>query len=201
MQADSRTVERTEINKDKNMRKGILTILLIAVAVVAQAQKLPNDKARVAEIRQAYTQARKNVEQSEQLMKAGKPANMTVVNSSYTLGEGMGQVTTTYYFTEEEDENIGRSFYEPYFIVNNYNTPGNKYYQEFLYDKENNLIFYFERNEGNETRFYFAKDGEGNEDGLVHEINTNSRTMEPPFASRVGYELKNAFHFLMNREF
>ena len=174
---------------------------MLVLTLGAQAQSSPEAKARVTQIRQAYTQARKNVEQSEQLKKAGKPANMTVVNSSYTLGEGAGTVTTTYYFTQEEDTNLGRYFYEPYFIVNNYNTPGNKYYQEFLFDKEGSLIFYYEKNEGNETRLYFGKDGESNEDGLVYEINSSSRTMEPPFACRVGYELKNAFHFLMNREF
>ena len=49
---------------------------------------------------------------------------------------------------------------------------------------------------------YFGSEAQGaGEEGLVHEINSSSRTMEPSFASRVGYELTNAFHLLMNREF
>ena len=68
------------------------------------------------------------------------------------------------------------------------------------FDKEGNLMFYYEKNDGRETRLYFDKNGES-EEGVVYEINTSSRTMEPPFAHRVGGELRNAFHFLMNREF
>lgn len=183
------------------MRKTIMMILLLTLAVVAQAQKTPAAKARVAQTRQAYAEARKNVTKAERLHQEGKPANMTIVNSSYTLGDGAGKVTTTYYYTQEEDTLLGRYFYEPYFIVNNYNTPGNKYYQEFLYDKDLGLIFYYEKNEGNETRLYFGKDDEIDDEGLAYEINTNGRMMEPSFAFRVGYELSNAFHLLMNREF
>lgn len=183
------------------MRKTLLMFLLLTIAVIVQAQKTSAAKARVAQTRQAYAEARKNVANAEQLQKAGKPSNMTVVNSNYTLGDGVGKVTTTYYYTQEEDTIMGRYFYEPYFIVNNYNTPGNKYYQEFLYDKDLGLIFYYEKNEGNETRLYFGKEDEVDDEGLVYEINTSSRMMEPPFACRVGYELTNAFHLLMNREF
>lgn len=183
------------------MRKIIMMMLMLTLAVVAQAQQTSVGKARVSAIRQAYAEAKKKVANSDELAKQGKPSNRLVANSSYTLGKEAGQVTTTYYFTEEEDTLLGRFFYEPYFIVNNYNTPGNQYYQEFLYDQEDNLIFYYEKNNGNETRFYFGKDGENDDEGLVYEINTSYRVMEPPFAFRVGRELKNAFHLLMNREF
>lgn len=183
------------------MRKFISLILLLTLSMVMQAQQSPAAKARVAETRKAYAEARKNVETAERLLKEGKPANMTVVNSSYTLGNEAGKVTTNYYYIQEEDTIMGRYCYEPYFIINNYNTPGNKYYQEFLYDKDLGLIFYYEKNEGNETRLYFGKEGEVDDEGLVYEINTSYRTMEPPFAFRVGHELMHAFHLLMNREF
>ena len=178
-----------------------LLLVLLMGSMAAQAQQSPEAKARVAQIRKAYTEAKNNVAAADKAAKAGKPTNMTVVNSIYTLGLGAGSVTTTYYFTEEEDTLLGRSFYKPYFIVNNYNTPGNKYYQEFLYDKDDDLIFYYEKNGGQETRLYFGKEGENDDEGLVYEINTSSRTMEPPFAHRVGGELMHAFHLLMNREF
>ena len=178
----------------------VLLVLLIG-SMAAHAQQSPAAKARVAEIRKVYAEAKKNVAAAEQLAKAGKPANITDVNSSYALGKEGGKVTTRYYYSCKEDTLLGRYFYEPYFIVNNYNTPGNKYYQEFLYDKDNDLIFYYEKNEGNETRLYFGKEDETDDDGLVYEINTSHRTMEPPFACRVGQELMHAFHLLMNREF
>lgn len=183
------------------MRKLMTMILLLTLSMGMQAQKTPAAKARVAQIRQTYTEAKKNMAKADQLLKEGKPANMTVVNSSYTLGDGAGKVTTTYYYTQEEDTIMGRYFYEPYFIINNYNTPGNKYYQEFLYDKDSDLIFYYEKNDGNETRFYFGKEGENDDEGLLYEINSSHRVMEPVFAFRVGGELRNAFHLLMNREF
>ena len=52
-----------------------------------------------------------------------------------------------------------------------------------------------------ETRLYFGKEGDADDGGLIYEINTGSRTMEPVFAQRVGQELSHAFHLLMNREF
>ena len=183
------------------MRNVIVLLMCMMSVVSMQAQSSPEAKARVAQIRKAYTEAKNKAADADQLSKAGKPANMTVVNSSYTLGNGAGKVTTLYYYSQREDKELERYFYEPYLITNNYNTPGNKYYQEFLFDKDSNLMFYYEKNEGNETRLYFGRDGENNDEGLVYEINTSYRTMEPPFACRVGGELMHAFHLLMNREF
>lgn len=178
-----------------------LMLALLMGSIAVQAQSSPEARAQVAQIRKAYTEAKANVAKAEQLAKAGKPSNITEVNSSYALGKAGGKVTTRYYYTCEEDTMLGRYFYEPYFIVNNYDTPGNKYYQEFLYDKENGLLFYYEKNDGMETRLYFGKEGDADDGGLIYEINTGSRTMEPVFAQRVGQELSHAFHLLMNREF
>ena len=179
------------------MKKLTLLFLSLCLSLAAMAQS--NDP-RVAEIRKMYTEAKKNIEASEKKEKQGQPSNITRAVSNYRLGHGAGKVTTTYYFNEKDDEELERYFFQPYFIVNNFNTPGNKYYQEFLFDEEGDLAFYYEKNEGNETRFYFSKNVDGDE-GLVHEINSSSRTIEPPFALRIAHELGNAFHLLMNREF
>lgn len=179
------------------MKKLSFLFLSLCISLAAMAQS--NDP-RVAEIRKMYTEAKKNIEASERKEKQGQPSNITRAVSNYRLGHGAGKVTTTYYFNEKDDEELERYFFQPYFIVNNFNTPGNKYYQEFLFDEEGDLAFYYEKNEGNETRFYFSKNGDGDE-GLVHEINSSSRTIEPPFALRIAHELGNAFHLLMNREF
>ena len=176
-------------------------ITFFGVCLTAGAQQTSDAKERVAQIRKIYTQAKQEVAKADQLAKQGKGANRTVVNSSYKLGKSPGSNVVTYYFKDVEDEHLGRYFYHPYFITNNFNTPGNKYYQEFLFDSEENLIFYYEKNEGQETRLYFDNDGESDDGGLIYEINTSSRTMEPPFAIRVAGELMHAFHLLMNREF
>ena len=95
---------------------------MLTLAVVAQAQQTSVGKARVSAIRQAYAEAKKKVANSDELAKQGKPSNRLVANSSYTLGKEAGQVTTTDYFTEEEDTLLGRFFYEPYLSGNNTST-------------------------------------------------------------------------------
>lgn len=182
-------------------RTFLFLMTLLCICQVAGAQQTPAEKERVAQIRKIYNQAKQEVAKADQLGKQGKPANRTVVNSSYKLGTSPGLNVVNYYYNTAEDEFLGRYFYRPYFITNNFDTPGNKYYQEFLFDSEENLIFYYEKNEGQETRLYFDPDGDSDDGGLVYEINTSSRTMEPPFAIRVAGELMHAFHLLMNREF
>lgn len=174
----------------------LLWCTVFAISAIAQSRD-----ARVAEIRKMYAEAKKNMEVAERKEKQGQPSDMTRAVSNYNLGYGSGKVTTTYYFDETSDEDAERYFFQPYFIVNNFNTPGNKYYQEFLFDKDGDLAFYYEKNNGNETRLYFSKNYEDTEEGIVYEINSSSRTMEPPFAHRIASELVAAFNLLMNREF
>ena len=125
---------------------------------------------------------------------------MTRAVSTYTLPGGtVGKVTTTYYFKTKENKDVERYFFHPYFIVNTYDV-GYKYYQEFLFDDDEQLAFYYEKNAGDETRFYFSEDGD-DDGGIIHEINSSSRTIQPPFAHRIAMELLSAFNLLMNREF
>ena len=150
-------------------------LLMLSCHCGMQAQ---SDNPRVAEIRKMYAKAKQDISDAQKLAKEGHPANETVVNSN---------------------------FFNPYFITNSYNVAAHKYYQEFLYDKEGNLAFYYEKNnqsgKDEETRLYFADENQKAVDGIVYEINTRSRTIEPPFALRIGQELMTAFHNLMNREF
>lgn len=186
------------------MKRIVLIFICICSLLTAGAQ---NKSARVAEIRKMYTQAKQDIANGQKMAKEGHPANETVVNSNYMVpGSGPGKTVTHYYYTLQEDENLGRFFFTPYFITNSYNVAAHKYYQEFLFDKEGSLVFYYEKNnqsgKDEETRFYFGNEQQGaDDDGLVQEINSGSRTIEPPFACRIGNELTNAFHFLMNREF
>ena len=175
------------------MRKISLLLLLFVFAGTLQAQN-----AQVAKIRKMYAQAKETMAQKK---KAELPPDETVVTSNYmAAGAGPVKDVTRYYYSGDYDEDLGREAYEVYFMVRKYNVGAVDYYQEFLFDEEGDLAFYYEKNEGNETRFYFSKNGDGDE-GLVHEINSSSRTIEPPFALRIAHELGNAFHLLMNREF
>ena len=178
------------------MRKTIMMLLgclLFALSASAQSD-------RVAEIRKMYAEAKKNIELAEKKEKQGKPSDMTRAVSTYTLPGGtVGKVTTTYYFKTKENKDVERYFFHPYFIVNTYDV-GYKYYQEFLFDDDEQLAFYYEKNAGDETRFYFSEDGD-DDGGIIHEINSSSRTIQPPFAHRIAMELLSAFNLLMNREF
>ena len=180
---------------------------MLMMTLTAGAQSSPEAKARVAEIRKMYAAAKEDISNSQKMVKERQPGNETVVNSNYMLpGTGPGKCVTHYYYKLNYEEELDRYFFTPYFITNSYNVAAHKYYQEFLFDKEGDLVFYYERNnqsgKDEETRFYFGTEAQGaKDDGLVHEINSKDRQMEPPFAYRVAYELTSAFNNLMNREF
>ena len=190
------------------VKRTFMLMAALCCLLTAGAQSSPAAKARVAEIRKMYTQAKEDITNGQKMAKEGIPANETVVNSDYMLpGSGPAKCVTHYYFKLQYDEDISRYYFTPYFITNSYNVAAHKYYQEFLYDKAGDLVFYYEKNnqsgKDEETRLYFGSEAQGaGDEGLVHEINSSgSRTMEPTFATRVGYELTNAFNNLMNREF
>lgn len=175
----------------------IFACLLMAMTAGAQS-----NSERVEEIRKMYATAKRNIAAAEKNAKAGKPSNMTVARSNYKLTETTaGKVITTYYFEDKELEELDRTMFLPYFIVNNNDVESNRFYQEFLFDSEGELAFYYEKNGGEETRFYFAKNDDDTAEGIVYEINSGSRTIEPPFALRIAQELMHAFNLLMNREF
>ena len=185
----------------------LLIVTGLCCLLPVDAQTSQGAKERVAEIRKMYAQAKEDIANSQQMASEGQPGNETVVNSSYMMpGTGPAKCLTHYYYTLNYEEEPGRYFFTPYFITNSYNVAAHKYYQEFLFDKEGELVFYYERNnqsgKDEETRFYFGSEAQGAKDeGLVHEINSSSRQMEPAFAYRLAQELTSAFNNLMNREF
>ena len=188
------------------MRKTLLAVCALLLAFAsASAQTSAPAKARVAEIKKIYANAKASIARADSMKTDGLPRNDLVVTGDYMVaGAGPCTDVTHSYFAGDYDEDLERQFYQPYFITHSYNVAANKFYQEFLFDEEGNLVFYYEKDgsEDNETRFYFGSEEEGaDDDGLVHEITKGSRTIDPVFAVRYGYELTNAFNFLMNREF
>ncbi len=179
----------------RHMKRIILLALSLCCMLAASAQSSPEAKARVAEIRKIYAQAKKDMELPS--------TNKTVVTSNSRYEGVPRKETVTYYHKiQPVEDGPVESIFIPYLITNNFDIPGNKFYQEFLLDEEGTLVFYYEKNEGHETRLYFGTEEQGADDeGLVHEINTNGRTMDPPFACRLANELLHAFNLLLNREF
>lgn len=179
--------------------KQLLTIIMLAISLNVAAQKAnsvgtPKKQAEVvADIRKKYAEAK---ERQEFRKKAELPPDETVVTSNYmAAGAGPVKDVTHYYFNGDFDEDLGCEKYEVYFMTRKYNVGAREYYQEFLFNDEGSLIFFFEKSEADETRYYWG------ESGLVKEDIKGERQMDEVFASRLSYELRNAFNLLMNREF
>ena len=94
----------------------------------------------------------------------------------------------------EFDENQGNVFYTPYFMTRSYNVGARNYYEEFLFDK-GSLVFYFNKSQNDETRYYW---GAG---GFFHEDIKGQKMMDEVFASRLAHDLVEGFNRLMNREY
>lgn len=162
-----------------------------AYAVKPQ-QKATTDQI-IANIRKKYAQVKQRQDSKK---KAELPPDETVITSNYmAAGAGPVKDVTRYYYDGDFDEDLGREDYKVYFMVRKYNVGAKGFYQEFLYDDDGSLIFFFEKSDTNETRYYWSKDGLAKED-----IKGEPLTDEV-FACRLSNELKNAFNLLMNREF
>lgn len=173
----------------KPMKKFVLSMVLCLCALGSvQAQN-----AQVANIRKMYAEAKQRMADKK---KAEVPPDETVVTSNY-MAPGAGPIkdVTHYYYSGEFDENLGNVYYTPYFMTRSYNVGVRNYYEEFLYDKEGSLVFYFCKSQNDETRYYW---GAG---GFFHEDIKGQKQMDEVFAARLANDLKEAFHRLMNREY
>lgn len=147
---------------------------------------------QVAQIRKLYAQAKETMAQKK---KAELPPDETVVTSNYmAAGAGPIKDVTHYFYSGDFDENLGNQYYTPYFITRKYNVGAREYYEEFLFDK-GSLVFYFNKSQNDETRYYW---GSG---GFFHQDVKGQKMMDEVFATRLANDLMEAFHRLMNREF
>ena len=162
-------------------------LLLFVLSMTIQAQNT-----RLAEIRKMYAEAKETMANKKN---SELPPDETVVTSNY-MAPGTGPVkdVTHYYYTGEFDENLGIVYHTPYFISRKYNVGAREYYEEFLFDK-GNLVFYFNKSQNDETRYYWGPNN------FFHELIKGEKQMDEVLASRLAQELKNAFNYLMNREF
>ena len=165
----------------------MLTVLCLCALSSVQAQN-----AQVAKIRQMYADAKEIMANKK---KAEVPPDETVVTSNY-MAPGAGPIkdVTHYFYSGEFDENLGNVFYTPYFMTRSYNLGAREYYEEFLFDK-GSLVFYFNKSQNDETRYYWGSSG------FFHEAIKGQKMMDEVFASRLANDLVEAFHRLMNREY
>ena len=169
------------------MKKVSIVMLLFFLVGTLLAQNV-----QVAQIRKLYAQAKETMAQKK---KAELPPDETVVTSNYmAAGAGPIKDVTHYFYSGNFDENLGNQYYTPYFITRKYNVGAREYYEEFLFDK-GSLVFYFNKSQNDETRYYW---GSG---GFFHQDVKGQKMMDEVFATRLANDLMEAFHRLMNREF
>lgn len=180
-------------------RKVLLLTLFIFSCITLQAQSSPQAKARVAEIRKMYADAKDLVEKN---VKGNTPRSDTEIVSQYVVpGTGPTKEVIHYYYELQTDEDLGVPFYQSYLITRKYNVAAREFYQEFLYDKKSHeLVFAFLQEKlpngsANETRYYWG------ESGMVHETVKGERLMDEVFTLRKGRELVDALNMLMNQDY
>lgn len=169
------------------MKKLFFMVTVLMACTMVQAQDT-----QVANIRKMYAEAKEVMANKK---KAELPLDETVVTSNY-MAPGAGPIkdVTHYYYSGELDENLGNVYYTPYFITRKYNVGAREYYEEFLFDK-GGLLFYFNKSQNDETRYYWGPNG------FFHEVVKGQKMMDEVFAARLANDLTEAFHKLMNREY
>ena len=161
--------------------------------MAVQGQSTPEMKKDVADIRKMYAEAKQEMEGLDKMELEGLPPNKTVFSSNYNeTGTGPTKEVITYYHRWTYDEEADMPYQRPFFIMRKFNVAAREHYQEFLYDKEGNLKFFFEKNPDGETRYYFCR-------GDVYDIVKGLMSMDCGFASRLSSELINAFDIIRNR--
>ena len=174
-----------------------IVCLTASLALQIQAQEVTQDE--IASIRAAYSAAKEQMELNSQADGLGVPRSDMEISSHYVIpGSGPTEDVIHYYFTLDEDPETGLYIYKPYLITRSFNIAARKFYQEFLFDKETMLLFFFQSNdafEGDiaETRIYFGKHG-------VHKSVKGDATIDEEFCVKSSYELINAFNLIMNSD-
>lgn len=177
----------------------LLALLLLLISVLtANAQEATN--AEISSIRAAYSAAKEQVELNQHAQEQNVPRSDMEVVSHYVIpGCGPTEEVIHYYFTLGEDPVLGTPVYNLYFITQSYNVAARKFYQEFLFDAESSILFFFQKNDAmeggtNETRYYYGKQG-------ISKSVKGTAEMDEVFAARTADELKGAFNLLMNRDY
>lgn len=172
--------------------------LVTLFVIPAAAQSTPEAKARVAEIRKLYTDAKESIAFRKE---AELPPDEMVINNSY-MAAGAGPIKEVYhyYYSGDFNEEFGGDYYKVYFITHSHNVGAMDFYEEALYDNDGTLAFYYEHSPEGEFRYYFDKGK------VIHEISTGKDPRkeydeELLWLQRYCADLSNAFNSLMNRNY
>lgn len=152
----------------KSLRLILLATCMITVLTVAAEQPDPV----ISSIQAAYQKAKESMKTNKGM------GNEMVTTLDYTV-RGNGKTTEklhffyntvqgTYWLAEGDDRDPHFNYYPLYFVTRNYNIGKKKYYEEFLYDVNQRLIFaltqdYDENGKRFDRRFYF-------QDGSLYHI-------------------------------
>ena len=179
------------------MKRINFTIVLSLMVMLANAQELTEGE--LSAIRAAFRDAKQQVEINSHAQEQNVPRNdMEVISHHVIPGGGPTEEVIHYYFTLDEDPETGTYVNRLYLITRSYNVAARKFYQEFLFEKqESTLLFFFHRNDAqdgttDETRYYYGKNG-------VHKSVKGTAELDEVFAHRLADDLKTAFDHLMNK--
>ena len=174
----------------------IILSLLASSAIMTYAQEVTD--AEILAIRTAYRDAKQLVELNSHAQEQSVPRNDMEVVSHYVIpGCGPTEEVIHYYFTLEENSETDYYVNRPYLITRSYNVAARKFYEEFLFDKDETLLFFFQTNDAldggtDETRYYYGKNG-------IHQSIKGHAEIDETFAARLADDLKTAFNHLINR--
>ena len=144
--------------KTKLIRLSVI-IMVMCLAMPSMAQNTQKSKDRIAYIRKLYSQAQDNAKRSAD--------NMVSVTQREKYDRHVSVVTQDFFYTEGVVEVVEIPFYKLNFLRRTVKGTINTY-EEFLFDEEESLVFYFysgveEEGVKCETRWYAgaADDGTG----------------------------------------
>ena len=190
--------------KKSCMKTTIITIICLLSFATAQAQNAK--EARIKEIRTAYANAKKKIEQNGKHGKSPKDMSIVINNVVDEEAEIYEFTDRSYYFDEAEEKDSNgnpEKVKRPYFIIENWECHGHIRYSESLINPRNNmLMFYYTRGETDagfvvESRYYYDKSGKC----IEHKHNTpNSWTDDDSVKEQFDHYIR-VFKMLTNNDY
>ena len=180
----------------KYLRQILLTTCMIAALTVAAEETDPV----ISSVKAAYQKAKETMKKDKAM------GNEMVTTLNYTV-RGKGKTTETlhffyttdegtYWLAEGDDRDPHFFFYPLYFVTRSYNIGKQKYYEEYLYDINQALVFaltqdYDENGKRFERRFYF------HEGSIYHVIGPEPTAFMVDDVIYRANELRHAFDWLI----
>ena len=180
----------------KYFRQILLTTCMIAALTVAAEETDPV----ISSVRAAYQKAKETMKKDKDM------GNEMVTTLNYTIRSN-GKTTETlhffyttdegtYWLDEDDDSDPHFFFYPLYFVTRNYNIGKKKYYEEYLYDTNQRLLFaltqdYDENGKRFDRRYYFQ---DGN---FYHVIGPEPTALMIDIVVMQANELRTAFDWII----